>query len=259
MSRDELRIEPLSAFTDNYIWLLHRGGPACAVVDPGDAAPVLEALQARGLELAAILLTHHHWDHAGGVEELLTHCGEIPVHGPADDRLGDWCRPCREGDRVAIPALDLAFGVMDVPAHTRSHIAFHGHGALFSGDTLFSVGCGRLFEGNAADMQAAMDRLDALPGETLVYCGHEYTVDNCRFALAVEPHNAALKARAEQARAQRADGQPTLPITLASERATNPFLRTREKPVVQAARDHAPDAQPGASTLATIRAWKDRF
>ncbi len=259
MSNDPLQIEPIPAFSDNYIWLLHRGDGPCAVVDPGDPAPVLDVLARRGLDLAAILVTHHHWDHAGGVPDLLHSWPDAVVHGPVDNRLGDWNQPCREGDSVTIPELGLTFSVLDVPAHTRSHIAFHGHGLLFCGDTLFSVGCGRLFEGSAADMQAAMDKLTALPGDTNVYCGHEYTRDNCRFALAVEPDNAALQQRAEEVQARRERGEPTLPSTLEGERATNPFMRTREHSVVTAARQHAPDAAPGADTMAAIRAWKDRF
>jgi len=259
MPQDTLRIEPIPAFSDNYIWLLHRDGPTCAVVDPGDATPVVEALDARGLVLTEILVTHHHWDHAGGVPDLLERWPDARVHGPVDERLGDWCRPCREGDTVELPALELAFGVLDVPAHTRSHIAFHGNGLLFSGDTLFSVGCGRLFEGTPADMQAAMDKLAALPGDLQVYCGHEYTVDNCRFALAVEPDNAALLARAEEARALREAGRPTLPVPLKNECATNPFLRTREPAVVDAARAQEPGVDSGSATMGAIRSWKDRF
>lgn len=254
-----LRIEPIPAFEDNYVWLLHRGGRDAAVVDPGDATPVLEAFEARGLALTGILLTHHHWDHAGGVPELLERWPDAPVHGPEDRRLGDWNRPCREGDTVELPTLGLAFSVLDVPAHTRSHIAFHGHGVLFSGDTLFSVGCGRLFEGSAADMQNALDKLGALPPDTRVYCGHEYTLDNCRFALAVEPDNAALAARAEEARRLRSTGAMTLPARLGDELAVNPFLRCREAPVVAAARGRRDGVEPGAETLAVIRDWKDRF
>ena len=259
MNDTPLTIDAIPAFDDNYIWLLHRGGPAAAVVDPGDAAPVLDAFEDRGLELCGVLLTHHHWDHAGGVPELLERWPEAPVHGPHDRRLGDWCRPVSEGDTVPLPALGLNFSVLDVPAHTRSHIAFHGHGLLFSGDTLFSVGCGRLFEGSPEDMQRAMDKLARLPEDTLVYCGHEYTVDNCRFARAVEPDNAALARREAEALRLREAGERTLPARLGVELEVNPFLRTRDPSVVAAARRQGADSAPGAATMAAIRAWKDRF
>ncbi len=252
----ELVIEPIPAHADNYIWLIHRGGEACAVVDPGDDTPVLEVLRARGFELCAILLTHHHWDHSDGIPGLLAQF-DVPVYGPDDRRLGDWCQACHEGDRVTIPALDLALDVFDIPAHTRSHIAFHGHGLAFTGDTLFSIGCGRLFEGTPDDMQRAMDKLATLPPETKVYCGHEYTVSNCAFALQVEPDNPALAERATQAEALRENGQVTLPSRLGDELAANPFMRTREPAVVAAARRRDPEATPGASTMGVIRAWKD--
>jgi len=258
-SQAALQIDPISAFSDNYIWLLHRGGPGCAVVDPGDAAPVLTALSERGLELATILITHHHWDHAGGVPELLERWPGAKVYGPADRRLGEWNQAVGAGDSVPVETLGLTFEVMEVPAHTRSHIAFLGHGCLFSGDTLFSIGCGRLFEGTAEDMQAAMDQFATLPGTTKVYCGHEYTRDNCRFALAVEPDNRALQQRAETVRALRERGKPSLPSVLEEEFAANPFLRTREPAVVAAAKAQDASAEPGARTMAAIRAWKDRF
>ncbi|KAA9133125.1 hydroxyacylglutathione hydrolase [Marinihelvus fidelis] len=257
MHPEDLVIEPIPAFNDNYIWLLHRGGDHCVIVDPGDHEPVLDVLAARGLAPDAILLTHHHWDHADGVPGVLEQF-DVPVYGPADDRLGDWCTRCHEGDTVSVESLGLSFNVFDVPAHTRSHIAFVGHGAAFTGDTLFSVGCGRLFEGTADDMQRAMDKLATLPGETKIYCGHEYTVANCAFALQVEPDNAALAERAEQASEFRAQGHPTLPSTIKDELRTNPFMRTREPAVVTAARRHDAGAGPGASTMAAIRAWKDR-
>jgi hydroxyacylglutathione hydrolase len=227
------------------------------VVDPGDAAPVFEVLDAQGLQLRTILVTHHHADHAGGVPALLERW-DARVFGPDDERLGDWCQPCREGDRVALPELGLEFGVLDIPANTRSHIAFHGHGLLFSGDTLFSIGCGRLFEGTPGDMQTALDKLAALPPETLVYCGHEYTQSNCRFALQVEPDNLALRRKAATVDAARAAGSCTLPGTIGEERTANPFMRSREAAVVAAARRHEASAEPGASTLGVIRAWKDR-
>lgn len=259
MTDTPLSIDAIPAFEDNYIWVLHRGGPAAVVVDPGDAAPVLRAFEDRELDLRGILLTHHHWDHAGGVPDLLERWPDAPVYGPRDRRLGDWCRPVLEGDSVTLPELGLTFGVLDVPAHTRSHVAFHGHGLLFSGDTLFSVGCGRLFEGSPEDMQAAMDKLATLPEDTLVYCGHEYTVDNCRFARAVEPANATLARREAEARRLREAGERTLPARLGDELAVNPFLRTREPAVVEAARRQGSDGSPGAETLAAIRSWKDRF
>lgn len=250
-------VTAIPAFSDNYIWLLRTGDEACAVVDPGDHEPVLAQLADAGLDLRYILLTHHHRDHAGGIEALLERY-PATVFGPRDERLGDWCRPCSEGETVALPELGLEFGVLDVPAHTRSHIAFHGHGLVFSGDTLFSIGCGRLFEGSPEQMQVALDKLAALGPETRVYCGHEYTVDNCAFALRVEPDNAALQDRARRARAAREAGRITLPAIMAEELAANPFLRTREPAVVAAARRIEPGAEPGAGTLAVIRAWKDR-
>jgi len=253
----KLQISAIPAFSDNYVWLLQGEGSDCAVVDPGEAAPVQRALESRQLQLRHILLTHHHADHAGGIPALLERW-DAQVHGPDDARLGDWCRPCREGDRVALPELGLEFGVLDIPAHTRSHIAFHGAGMLFCGDTLFSIGCGRLFEGSPADMQAALDKLAALQPQTQVYCGHEYTQNNCRFALQVEPDNRALQAKAARVDAQRAAGQCTLPGLLAEELAANPFMRSREPAVVAAARKRDPAALPGATTLGVIRAWKDQ-
>ena len=258
----ELEIRPVRALRDNYVWVLARpGDPRCAVVDPGQSQPVLDALEHDGLQLTAILLTHHHPDHVGGVPGLLEHF-DVPVHGPDDSRLPEEWQRHRDGDRVRLDALDLEFEVLDIPAHTRSHIAFHGHGLVFSGDTLFSVGCGRLFEGTPQDMQAALDRLAALPGDTRVYCGHEYTAANCRFALQVEPDNAALQRRAEQAERLTAEGRVTLPSTMSEEREVNPFMRSREPSVVAAARERAPNrdpqAAPGAEVLGIIRSWKDR-
>lgn len=256
MAQGELNISAIPAFSDNYIWLLQRDSGICAVVDPGDHRPVLNVLQAEGLDLRYVLLTHHHWDHAGGVPGLLEHF-DAQVFGPVDERLDDWCTPCREDDQVVLDELGLTFGVLDIPAHTSSHIAFHGHGLVFSGDTLFSIGCGRLFEGTPAQMQAAMDKLADLPPETLVYCGHEYTESNCTFALLVEPDNADLQRRAQEVGRLRAGQEITLPSTVGAELAANPFMRTRVNSVVTAARRHEPGAQPGASTMGVIRAWKD--
>jgi len=258
MLTNNLKITAIPAFADNYIWLLTSDGKSCAVVDPGDEDPVLEVLQQQGLDLRYILLTHHHADHVGGVPALLEHY-RATVFGPADERIPFVHKVCREGDRVQLPALDAEFRTLEVPAHTRHHIAYYGEGCLFSGDTLFSLGCGRFFEGTAEDMQHSLDKLAALPADTKNYCAHEYTQANSRFALAVEPENPALKARALEVDKLRGAGKITLPTSLAEELATNPFLRTRENCVVDSARKLDPRATPGITTMAVIRAWKDRF
>jgi hydroxyacylglutathione hydrolase len=258
MSMNSFTITAIPAFTDNYIWLIRGSGQACAIVDPGDHRPVLKVLEKDGLELSHILLTHHHADHIGGVPALLE---KFParVTGPQDTRIGAQAATVIEGDRVALPELGMEFEVIEVPGHTRSHIAFHGHGVLFCGDTLFSIGCGRLFEGTPGQMQESLDKLAALPPATRVYCAHEYTQSNCAFALEVEPENQELRARARQVANARSQGEITIPSTMAEELAANPFLRTRQDPVVAAARKLDPQAAPGAATMAVIRAWKDRF
>jgi len=258
MQAKNLNVTAIPAFADNYIWLLTAGGTDCAVVDPGDAEPVLAVLEEQGLDLRYILLTHHHPDHIGGVGDLLEqHAAE--VFAPDDRRIRFAQHTCAEGDRVRLPALEVEFRVLEIPAHTRTHIAFYGENALFCGDTLFSIGCGMLFEGSPEDMQQSLDKLAALPATTRVYCAHEYTQSNCNFALQVEPDNAALKARAAEVNHLRATGRITLPSTLADELAANPFMRTRAESVLASARKIDPEAMPGSSAMAIIRAWKDRF
>ncbi len=253
-----IEIVPLPAFQDNYIWTLRRGGHA-AVVDPGEARPVKEYLAREGLILAAILATHHHPDHVGGIAELVA-MTKVPVFGPKGEPIPELTDPVGQDDRVDIPALAASFTVLDIPGHTRAHVAYYGLGSLFCGDTLFACGCGRVFEGTAEQMLASLSKLAALPDETLVYCGHEYTLANIRFARAVDPHNALLAAREERAQRLRAAGLPTLPSTLGEERATNPFLRCAEPAVVESANKYlgARIADP-VRVFAAIREWKNKF
>lgn len=221
------------ALTDNLIWLLADGGGNAICVDPGEAAPARDALARTGWRLRAILLTHHHPDHVGGADELADATGAI-VYAPRDERIARADVRVGAGDRIEPAGTTMAFDVIEVPGHTSSHIAYAGMGALFCGDTLFSVGCGRIFEGTPAQMLDSLDRLAALPGEMRVCCGHEYTLANCAFARSVDPGNAALVAREAQARALRARGESTLPSTLASERDCNPFLRVDTPALVAA-------------------------
>jgi hydroxyacylglutathione hydrolase len=251
-------IIPIPAFADNYIWLL-RDGKHAAVVDPGDATPVVAYLEREGLTLGAILATHHHGDHVGGIPALLAG-KQVPVFGPATEAIPGRTHALVEGDAIIVPGLDLELSVLDIPGHTSGHIAFVGKDLVFSGDTLFAAGCGRLFEGTPAQMLASLDKLAALPGETAVYCGHEYTLSNLRFALAVEPGRSALLQRNEREQAKRERGAPTLPSTMAEELFTNPFLRTGEVTVRAAVENHAGrPLRHRVGVFAELRAWKNSF
>jgi len=256
-----LQVTPVRAFTDNYIWLIHspRDPSKVVVVDPGEAAPVERALTERRLSLAGILITHHHADHVGGVPDLLSRRG-APMFGPANEKTpGDPVR-VRQGERACFPELDLEFGVLDIPGHTAGHVAYVGHGAVFCGDTLFSAGCGRLFEGTAEQMSDSLAKLAALPPETNVYCGHEYTVANLRFALTVEPENHEAAAYLEECKVKRERDEATLPSTMRRERNVNPFLRCDRETVKQAAEAKSGRRlQNQPEVFAVIRQWKDGF
>jgi hydroxyacylglutathione hydrolase len=253
-----MEVRCIHAFDDNYIWLIGCGdNPHVAIVDPGDADPVFEYLEREGLQAVAILITHHHGDHTGGVKELVERYG-IPVYGPANERIPALTHPVTEGDNISLEACGIKLRVLDVPGHTRGHVAYLGQNALFCGDTLFTAGCGRLSEGTPEQMHASLEKLRTLPDETLVYCAHEYTQANLAFAVITEPENSATQARLEEVRAARANHRDTVPAPLGLEKETNPFLRSHIPSLIRAAEHFAghPLSNP-TDVFATVRRWKD--
>lgn len=247
----------IPAFEDNYIWLVSDPDSSCtAIIDPGDAEPVLKAVEKEGLAPRAILITHHHGDHTGGIEALVKHYS-IPVYGPAREQIPHLTHPVKEGDTVSLED-GIQLRVLDTPGHTAAHVCYVGNGSLFCGDTLFTAGCGRLFEGTARQMHDSLQKIAALPDNTLVYCAHEYTLANLAFAAIAEPGNDAVRDRIKEAKRMRARGIPTVPAPLSLEKQTNPFLRTAIPDLIVAAERFASHSLPtGAEVFAAVRRWKD--
>ncbi len=252
-----IKISPIPAYSDNYIWLIQFGDHQVAVVDPGDAAPIQKVLQQQRLQLAAILVTHNHWDHIDGIEILLQQ-HQVPVFGPASKQTPGLTHPCVAGEQIQIGELNL--DVMDVPGHTQDHIAYYGHQALFCGDTLFAAGCGRLLGGSAEQLYDSLNNIAKLPITTEIYCTHEYTLSNLKFAQAVEPKNQQIIQRIVTEEEKRQQGQPTLPSTLQLELATNPFLRCQSNTVINSAEKFSRQTlNSPAKVFKLLRCWKDDF
>lgn len=253
-----IRVSPIPALESNYIWMIHDDDFA-VLVDPGCDQVAMDALQSHQLELSGILITHHHHDHIGGVTGLLSHFS-VPVFGPQDERITLDYQPVKHGDTVKLDSLGLSFEVIYTPGHTRSHIIYANDSMIFAGDTLFSMGCGRLFEGTAAQMQQSLDAITQLNPSALLYCGHEYTQNNTEFALSLEPSNRDVADYLEHVKALRQMGQPTLPVALEQELRLNPFLRTREPAMIAAAKQADPECGSTATEVfAILRELKDHF
>ncbi len=261
-----VEVFPIPAFADNYIWVIQQGSHV-AVVDPGDSVPVLEVLEREGFRLAAVLITHHHADHIGGLEKLIRAFPTRPfkIYGPVSENIQTLTDPLMGDEEIRIEGIDLDFQVLSIPGHTRGHLAYYGQhlgpdGSVFCGDTLFGAGCGRLFEGTPAQMQTSLARLTRLPPQTKCYCAHEYTQGNLNFALSIEPHNVEIQDRIESTAFARKQGNSTVPFTIEGELLTNPFLRW-DAPEVRAAAASSLGRQPrdAVETFATIRLLKDHF
>ncbi|EKO3366829.1 hydroxyacylglutathione hydrolase [Vibrio fluvialis] len=251
-----LHIKSIPAFNDNYIWLIQNSDRRCAVVDPGDATPVLDYLSQHELTLEAILITHHHNDHIGGVPELVRQYPNVDVVGPAQEPIPTLTHPVDAGDQIEL--FDERFMVLGLPGHTLGHIGYVGDGKLFCGDVLFSAGCGRVFEGTMEQMFTSLSKLVALPEETEVYCAHEYTASNVAFAMAVEPDNEQLQIYRDEVIRLRGQGHSTLPSTLRREKWVNPFLRTQEPSIMKSVANRT-EQTDALSIFTALREWKNEF
>ncbi|WP_428772150.1 hydroxyacylglutathione hydrolase [Vibrio sp.] len=251
-----LHIKSIPAFRDNYIWLIENSDGRCAVVDPGDAKPVIDYLTKHKLELAAILITHHHADHIGGVAELKQLAPSIDIIGPAKDGIRGLTQTVAEGDQIEL--FGQAMSVLELPGHTSGHIGYYGGQTLFCGDVLFSAGCGRVFEGTMEQMYRSLQKLAALPTDTKVYCAHEYTSANLAFALAVEPDNPQLHDYRDQVNRLRAQEQATIPTQIGLELTINPFLRCDQPSVIQSVANRI-NQRDEVAIFSALREWKNDF
>lgn len=254
-----LNVKPIPAFSDNYIWMLNNDEQKQVVfVDPGEATQILHLIETQSIRPVAILLTHHHADHTGGISEILNTFPDIKIYGPANEKIPSITHPLNEGDEVTLPEINARFKVLDVPGHTSGHIAYYGQGLLFCGDTLFACGCGRVFEGTMAQMENSLRKIASLPAETMLYCAHEYTLDNIGFAKWVEPENKNLLQRETEDVEKQEKGIPTVPSTLDMELKTNPFLRYKIPEVIQAAENFSgKKLTTNAEVFGALRYWKD--
>ena len=253
-------IFPVPAFNDNYIWtIVHPEKHMAVIIDPGQAKPVLDLLEKQNLNVAAILLTHHHWDHINGVEGILQKC-PAPVYGPAKSFLPFCNRPVVGGETITIPEAELHFNVLEIPGHTLDHVAYQGHKWIYTGDTLFSGGCGRIFEGSPDQFYNSLQKLASLDPETQIYCGHEYTAKNLKFAEVVEPDNPKLKQRIIETYYKVNQNQPTLPSNIQIELDTNPFLRCNQATIQQRVEEYVGYAITDVlAVFVALRYWKDKF
>lgn len=256
----QTKIAAIRALKDNYIWAIHGENRTVTVVDPGQAQPVIAYLTENQYTLDTILLTHHHADHTGGVQDLLKQYPNVAVYGSLIDRVPGITHFVQENDTIALTTLPFTFTVLNLPGHTLGHIGFYGNDLLFCGDTLFSAGCGRLFEGTYAQLYHSLEKLRQLPLHTHIYCAHEYTLSNLRFAQAVEPNNLAITRHSETVLEYLRQNQPSLPSSVQLEQTINPFWRCQESTVMTAVQEHSGlSLHDPLSIFTHLRKWKDQF
>lgn len=252
-------IHPIPVLKDNYVWTMIDHHRQALIVDPGEAAPVIDYLKQHNLQLVGIFITHHHWDHTNGLAELTQHYS-VPIFGPAIENISYVTQPLAEGDEIKIPGFTLPFTTMTIPGHTRGHIAYYSPTILFCGDTLFSSGCGRIFEGSPEEMYASLQKIAALPDETKIYCAHEYTLANLHFAKTVEANNKLIDERIAIVNELRKNNLPSLPSLLREEKDTNPFLRCDSPEIIAAVEKHTGQRLTHeVEVFAALRKWKDNF